>query len=186
MECHRRLEQLVFASPMKGIQPVGSHSYTWDTIHFEHLVCRLSYDERPGIRGFVYSATRIHQSDRCRKACWSVTLTGDRSPRAPFRVASPLQGKQGHSRGCPWLFTGTGRGTGTSHTPSNRDEHPNHRLVGTACVSGNSKKYRNRTFFLSCSPWRGPLKARDMSTRFLATSNKTLTITTRIQPCSTQ
>ena len=63
MKRHCRIQQLVFASPMKGIQPVGSHSYKGDTIHFEHLVCRLSYDERPRIRCFVYSATRIHQSD---------------------------------------------------------------------------------------------------------------------------
>jgi len=156
---------------MKEIQPVGSHSHTWDTIHFEHLIGRLSYDERPGIRGFVYSATRIHQSDVEKH----VGLR--RSPVTEARehlFASLHRFKESRDilGAVDCYSTGRGRGTGTSHTPSNRDEHPNHRLVGTACVSGRSKNYRNRTFFLSGSPWRGPLKARDMSTRFLATSNK--------------
>lgn len=181
MKRHCCLQQLIFASPMKGIQPLGAIAKheTQYTLNTSSAVFLMMKD-----RGSEVLYTLQQESD-VEKACWSVTLTGDRSPRAPSRVASPLQGKQGHSRDCQLLFIGTGLGTGTSHTPSNRDEHPNHRLVGTTWDSGHSKKYRNRTSFLSCSPWRGPLKARDMSTQFLTTSDKTLTITTRIQPCFT-
>lgn len=164
-----------------GFSSVGPQSYVWDTLHFEHFVRCFSNDERPRIGCLVYSTTP-HQKDMSVNS--SETLTGDRSPRAPFRDASLHRGKLERSQDCR-NFSQNWTSTGTSHTPSNGYEHPYHRLVGTACAPGNPKIYRNGVISLYCSPWRGPLKDRVISTQFPTISNGSLTIMTRIRLCIT-
>jgi hypothetical protein len=154
----------------------GWVSHIRETLHFEHLVCCFLDDERPRVRGFVYSTT-THQLN-----IWanpSLTLTGDQNLRALFRVASPTRGKPGHSQGCQKLFRETDliRERAT-HLPIDMSI----RITASLAPPGFPDHSKNtRMQYFSCSPWRGPLKAGNMSVRLLTTSRRSLTITTRIQ-----
>ena len=93
----------------------------------------------------------------------STTLTGDQNQRALFRVASPIRGKLEHPQGCRKLFRKTDVvPEQATHLPMEMSI----RITASLAPPGFHGHFQNtRIRSFSCSPWSGPLKARDMSVR---------------------
>lgn len=92
----------------------------------------------------------------------SATLTGDQNQRAPFLVASLIRGKLEHSLGCRIPFVKNLEPEQATHLPMEMSI----RITASLAPPGFHDHFQNTGIrYFSCSPWRGPLKARDMSAR---------------------
>src|ERR1700679_1760901 len=97
MKCNCCLQQLIFSSSTKRIQPVGSHNSRQNqyTLNTSSAVCLMIKDRGSEV---LYTLHQLINSDI--RTDLSETLTGDQNQRALFRVASPIREKLEHSQGC--------------------------------------------------------------------------------------
>jgi hypothetical protein len=160
MKCHCCLQQFIFSSSTKRIQPVGvttadENHYTLNT---SSAVCLMMKDRGSEV---LYTLYQPVKSDVW--ADLSATLTGDQNQRALFRVASPLRGKLEHSQGCRKLFRKTDLvPEQATHLPMEMSI----RITASLAPPGFHDHFQNmRIRSFSHSPWSGPLKSGHMSVR---------------------